>query len=80
MVEIIIKDIDSQGRISIPIHWRKNWKSRKLALIKRDDRIEIISIEALPPSALFDSIKVSEKVDFTDPHSIKRILLELEEH
>jgi len=80
MVEVIMKEIDPQGRISIPIKWRKDWKSRKLVLIRRGNRIEVIPIQPTPPSDLFDSIKISENVDFTDPHSIKKTLLELQEH
>ncbi len=80
MVEIVVKEMDSQGRVSIPARWRKSFKSRKLALIKRGNMIEIVSVEALPPSALFDSIKVSEHVDFTDSHALKKTLSELREH
>jgi|YelNatPaOPRAMG01_1025707.scaffolds.fasta_scaffold33688_2 bifunctional DNA-binding transcriptional regulator/antitoxin component of YhaV-PrlF toxin-antitoxin module len=78
MAEIVVREIDSQGRVSIPARWRKSFKSRKLALIKREDKIEIVSIEALSPSALFDSINVSEHVDFTDPHSLRKALMEYE--
>ncbi|MEM1551502.1 MAG: hypothetical protein QXH03_02385 [Candidatus Bathyarchaeia archaeon] len=79
MVEIVVKEIDSQGRVSIPARWRKSFKSRKLALVKRDDRIEIVSVEAISPSAFFDSIKVSENVDFTDSHALKKALSEIKE-
>jgi len=79
MVEARVKEADPQGRISIPIEWRKDWKSRKLVLIKRGNRIEVVPVEPTPPSNLFDSIKISEKVDFADPHSLKKALFELEE-
>ena len=75
MVESIVKEVDSQGRISIPVKWRRNWKSRKVILIKREDKIEIIPIKPLSPSSLFDSIEISEDVDFSDIHSIKKALL-----
>jgi len=76
MVEAAVKKVDSQGRISIPIHWRTGWKSRKLMLIRREDRIELCPIEFVPPSELFDSIEVSDDVDFVDPHSVKKALSE----
>ncbi|MBS7633231.1 hypothetical protein KEJ15_06415 [Candidatus Bathyarchaeota archaeon] len=76
MVEIVIKEADSQGRLLIPVHWRAKWKSRKLAMIKRKDRIEIVPIDFISPSELFDSIKISDDVDFADPHSVKKVLLE----
>lgn len=80
MAEVIVKEVDPQGRISIPIRWRRGWKSRKIVLIRRGDRIELFPIESEPPSDLFDSIKISENVDFVDPHSVKKALLESREH
>ena len=80
MVEVQVKEVDTQGRISIPIEWRKDWKSRKLVLIRCGDRIEMIPVEPAPPSNLFDSIRMSENVDFTDPHFLKKALLESREH
>jgi bifunctional DNA-binding transcriptional regulator/antitoxin component of YhaV-PrlF toxin-antitoxin module len=77
MVEVVVKEADSQGRISIPVRWRMGWKSRKLVLIRREDRIELCPIESMPPSELFDSIEVSESVDFVNPHSVKKALPEL---
>ncbi len=77
MEEVIVKRIDPQGRISIPIEWRSGWKSSKVVLIRRGNRIEVTPIEPILPSSLFDSIKISENVDFTDPHSLKKALLEL---
>ena len=80
MAEIVVKEVDRQGRVSIPIMWRRGWKSRKIVLIRHGSRIEVIPIESTPPSDLFDSIEISENVDFVDPHSLKKALLELEEH
>jgi len=80
MVEVQVKEVDPQGRISIPIEWRKDWKSRKLVLIRRRDRIEVVPVEPTLPSSLFDSIRISENVDFTDPHSLKKALSELQEY
>jgi len=80
MVEMVVKEIDVQGRITIPMQWRKKWKSRKLVLVMRENRIEVAPIEPTPPSDLFDSVKISGDVDFTDPHSLKKALLELREH
>jgi len=70
-MEVVVRELDSQGRISIPKKWRKDWKSRKLTLIKRGDRIEIIPTQTIPPSDLFDSIQIPDNIDFTDPHSLK---------
>ncbi|MBS7634652.1 hypothetical protein KEJ34_04035 [Candidatus Bathyarchaeota archaeon] len=80
MAEAVIKEIDSQGRISIPSKWRSGWKTKKVLLRKRENIIEIAPIEQTPPSDLFDSITVSNKVDFTNSHSLKRTLMEMREH
>ena len=78
MEKIVVREIDTRGRITIPIKWRRKWKSRKLVLLLREDRIEIIPLEPIYPTKLFDSIKISKSIDFTDPHSIRRAILELE--
>lgn len=80
MDEAIVKKVDPQGRVSIPMRWRSGWKSSKVVLIRRGNRIEVAPLEPTPPSDLFDSIEISEKVDFVDPHSLKRTLLEPQGH
>jgi len=77
MAEVIVKEIDAQGRITIPRSWRKRWKSRRVILTMRDDRIEVTPLKPTRPSDFFDSIEISDNVDFTDPHSLKKALLEL---
>ena len=76
MEESVVKKVDPQGRISIPIEWRRDWKSDKVVLKRRGDSIEVTPIEPISPSSLFDSIKIGDEVDFTDPHSLKKALLE----
>ncbi len=80
MAEVVVKKVDPQGRISIPIRWRREWKSGRVVLIRRGNRIEVAPMEPTSPSDLFDSIEVSGDVDFSDPHSLKKALLELPEH
>jgi len=80
MVEVVVKELDQQGRILVPIKWRKGLKSRKLMLIRRGDRIDMIPVEPIPPSDLFDSIEISENVNFADSHSVKKAMLEMPEH
>ena len=79
MEETVVKRVDQQGRISIPVEWRKDWKSDKVVLRKRGSVIEMIPISPIPPSALFDSMEIDDGVDFTDPHSLKRALRERRE-
>ena len=74
--ESVVRKIDPQGRVSIPVHWRKSWKTDRVVLKLNGDRIQVIPIEPTLPSDLFDSVEIGDEVDFTDPHSLKRALLE----
>ncbi|MFH0850033.1 MAG: AbrB/MazE/SpoVT family DNA-binding domain-containing protein [Candidatus Bathyarchaeota archaeon] len=76
MEETVVKKLDPQGRISIPIDWRKDWKSDKVVLRRLGDKIEVSPIEPISPTSLFDSIMVGDDVDFTDPHSLRKAFLE----
>lgn len=76
MEESVVKRVDPQGRISIPVEWRKGWKSDRVVLRRLGDRIEVTPIEPTLPSSLFDSIEVGDEVDLTDPRSLRRALLE----
>ena len=76
MEESVVKRVDPQGRISIPIEWRRGWKTDRVVLRRLLDRIEVTPIEIPPPSALIDAIEVGDEVDLTDPHSLRRALLE----
>ncbi len=68
--------MDPQGRVSIPVEWRRGWKSDRVVLRRLGDRIEVTPIDPVPPSSLFDSIEVGDEVDFTDPHSLRKSLVE----
>lgn len=70
-----MKKVDSQGRIAIPIKWRRKWKSSKVMLIRRGNRVEVVPIESTSPSSLFDSIEIANDVDSTDVYSLKKALL-----
>ena len=72
----MVKKVDSQGRVSIPVEWRKKWRSDKVVMKLTDKSIELTPIEPISPTKLFDSIEIADEVDFTDPHSIKKALSE----
>ena len=77
MVEkVVVKKLDAQGRVAIPAAWRQGWKSGKVILVKRGNKIELSPVQPIAPSSLFDSIEVTDNIDFTDSHSLKRALLE----
>ena len=79
MADVIIKRIDAQGRISLPVDWRRNWKSNKVVLTRRGSSIQVSPIEPLNPSELFDSIEVPAEVDISDSHALRKGLLEMSE-
>lgn len=74
--EIVVKKVDAQGRVSIPVEWRKKWRSDKVVLKLTEKSIELTPIEPMSPSSLFDTVEVSDDVDLTDPHSLKKAFLE----
>jgi len=74
MDESVVKTIDSQGRLIIPAEMRKAWKSDKVMVIKENNEIRIVPLETLQPSELFDSIKIDDKLDLTDSHTIMKAL------
>lgn len=76
MEEVVVKNVDQQGRILIPIEWRRHWKSSKVVLTRRGAIIEVSPIQPISPSTLFDSIEIGDEVDFTDPHSLRKALME----
>ncbi|MCW4049356.1 MAG: AbrB/MazE/SpoVT family DNA-binding domain-containing protein [Candidatus Bathyarchaeota archaeon] len=72
----VVKKVDPQGRISIPIEWRKEWRTDKVIMRRIGNLIEVSPIEPIPPTSLFDSIEIGDDVDFTDPHSLKKAVME----
>jgi hypothetical protein len=77
MSDVVVKRIDAQGRISLPVDWRRDWKSNKVVLTKLGSSIQVSPIEPLSPSELFDSIEVPADVDISDSHALRRGLLEM---
>ncbi len=77
MSDVVVKRVDAQGRISLPVDWRRKWKSDTVVLTRHGEKIEIAPVEPLNPSDLFDAIEVPEDVDLSDPHALKRGLMEL---
>jgi len=79
MSDVVVKRIDAQGRISLPVDWRRDWKSDKVVLTRRGTSIQVSPIEPLDPVELFDSILVKDEVDISDPHALRKGLLEMSE-
>ncbi len=75
MVERIVRRLDPQGRVAIPADWRHEWKSDRVVLTRVGKKVELTPVEPMDPTRFVDSIPVSDTVDFTDPHSLRRAVL-----
>ncbi|MFA5869954.1 MAG: hypothetical protein WC941_09685 [Candidatus Bathyarchaeia archaeon] len=75
MARATYRKIDAKGRICLPSSWRNKLKTKKVLIVEKDEILEIIPIEPIPPTALFDSIIVEDDVNFTDPHDLERAAL-----
>jgi AbrB family looped-hinge helix DNA binding protein len=69
MEEVVIKRVDSQGRIVIPKEWRDKFNTDEFILVLKDDRIELYP-RVSNLTKLIDSIDVEELP--SDWHELKR--------
>ena len=69
MEKVVIKKVDSQGRIVIPKEWRDKFNTDEFILVLKDDRIELYP-RASNLTKLIDSIDVEELP--SDWHELKR--------
>jgi len=70
-MKVEIKKADSQGRIVLPISWRRK-RSDEVIVVEREDRLEIFPRDA-DLSKYVDSVEV-EVVNFDDYHEIRKEL------
>ncbi|MFP3234774.1 MAG: AbrB/MazE/SpoVT family DNA-binding domain-containing protein [Sulfolobaceae archaeon] len=69
MEKVVIKRVDSQGRIVIPKEWREKFNTDEFILVLKDDRIELYP-RVSNLTKLIDSIDVEELP--SDWHELKR--------
>ena len=69
MEKVVIKRVDSQGRIVMPKEWRDKFNTDEFILVLKDDRIELYP-RASNLTKLIDSIDVEELP--SDWHELKR--------
>jgi AbrB family looped-hinge helix DNA binding protein len=69
MEKVVIKRVDSQGRIVIPKEWRDKFNTDEFILVLKDDRIELYP-RVSNLTKLIDSIDVEELP--SDWHELKR--------
>jgi bifunctional DNA-binding transcriptional regulator/antitoxin component of YhaV-PrlF toxin-antitoxin module len=71
-----IKEIDDQGRIIIPIDWRKrNLKNSHKVIIKlKEDSMEIVPYYSPDLTKYFDSVEVDLKSNLSDWKKVRKEL------
>ena len=74
-MEMVIKDIDEQGRIIIPKELRKKYKIKEKVIIRSGEgKIELIPLEEKELSNYFDVVTANIKVDLSDWHKVRKEL------
>ena len=76
--KITIKKIDNQGRVLLPVSFRKKIKSGVVYLIEHNDKLEILPADA-DLTKYFDSVEVDVS-NFEDYHELRRELREVYRH
>ena len=74
-VKVAIKRIDNQGRIVLPLSFRRRLKRGAVLVVEREDRLEIYPVDA-ELSKYFDAVEVDME-HFEDYHELRRELREV---
>lgn len=69
--------IDAQGRISLPVDWRRDvlGDADGVIIIRRGEELVVRPKRSRRPSEFFDTIEVDLESDLSDWHAVKRELL-----
>jgi len=73
-MKVEIKKIDSQGRIVLPISWRRRIKGNEVVVIEEEEKVEILPRD-VDLSKYVDSVEVDVE-SFEDYHEMRRELRE----
>ena len=74
-MEVVIKNIDEQGRVIIPKELRKKYKIKvKVILRSGEGKIELIPLEEKELTKYFDTVSANIKADLSDWHKIRKEL------
>lgn len=76
-MEIKEKKVDPQGRVTLPIEWRKKAlkKNRKILILEYPDYIKIVPKKRKKLTEFFDTMEVELKSSLEDYHKVKTELL-----
>jgi len=78
-MEIVIKEVDKQGRIVIPKKWREKYLKKPRVIMKiKGEVIEITPEKELDLTKYFDSISVNVKSDLSDWHRVRKELIRID--
>jgi len=72
VTSIVVKRIDSQGRIVLPLSWRRRHNVREVLVVSEEDKL-IILPKRPDLTRYFDSIEVDVR-SFSDYHELRREL------
>ncbi len=74
-MEMVIKDVDEQGRVIIPKELRKKYKIREKVIIRSGEgKIELIPLEEKELTGYFDLATADIKADLSDWHKLRKEL------
>jgi len=73
--KMIVKEIDSHGRIVIPSGWRKKYlKGIKIIIRAKNNKLEILPHEETDLTVYFDTVKAEIRSDLGDWHRVRKEL------
>ncbi len=74
-MQVEIKQVDEQGRISLPKDWRSKYlKGKKAIVISKGDTVEIRPYAKTDLTKYFDKVEVDLKANLSDWHSVRKEL------
>jgi AbrB family looped-hinge helix DNA binding protein len=74
-MEMVIKDVDEQGRIIIPKELRKKYGIREKVILRSGEgKLELIPLEEKELAKYFDSATADIKADLSHWHKVRKEL------
>lgn len=77
MVEVEIKEIDSQGRFTIPAKWREKVikkNSKEVIVLMYPNYLKILPKKQVSLAKYFDKIKIENIEDLTDYSRVRKAI------
>ncbi len=74
-LDVVVKEVDEQGRVVIPKEWRRRLLKDRRVIMKLGERsIEVLPANEFNLTNFFNSIEVDVESDLSDWHSLRREL------